>query len=71
VLQLDYQSLKGGISGLGSKTKSFDSNEHWITGQQLTKQPTLLLVALVMQKPSELPEPAGGSLSPTMDNYTP
>jgi hypothetical protein len=42
------------ISGLGSKTKSFDSNEHWIIGQLDKKQPIfLLLVALVMQKPSE------------------
>jgi hypothetical protein len=56
LMQLDYQKpQRNGVSGLGSKTKSFDSTSIGLLDNfDKTTNVFLLLVILVMQKPSEL-----------------
>jgi hypothetical protein len=54
LMQLDYQSLKGMVYQVWA-LKSFNSNSIGLLDRQQNNQRILLLVALEMQKPSELP----------------
>jgi hypothetical protein len=73
-MQRDYQNLqRNGVSGLGSKIKSFNTNKYRIIRQIWWQQSTYFAVnntgdaeafAITL-------EPAGGSLNPTMEQlYT-